>query len=92
MKLKASIMSQTKTYNSFLHIFATVRRRKLLVAVRVQSSLVATDIWSPSNWSERCSRTVCCQKTRIILKKRHGTFAGLSEESPRVSKTIDHHW
>ena len=67
--------------------FATVRRRKLLVAVRVQSSLIATDIWSPSNWSERCSRTVRCQKTRSISKNRYGTFVGVTEACSVVSKT-----
>ena len=67
--------------------YIAVRRRKLLATVRVQSSLVAMDIWSLSNWIKRCSRTVRCQKTRVILKNRYGTFVGVTEACSVVSKT-----
>ena len=67
--------------------YLAVRRRKLLATVRVKSSSTVTYIWSPSNWSKRCSRTICCQKTRIISKNRYGMFSGVTEASSRVSKT-----
>ena len=67
--------------------YVAVRRRKLLATVRVQSSIVVTYIWSPSNWSERCSRTVRCQKTRIISKNRYGMIVGVTEACSVVSKT-----
>ena len=62
---------------------ATVRRRKLLVAVRVQLSLVATDIWSSSNWSKRCSRTIRCQKTRTYLEEQIRNIYRTGREEPR---------
>ena len=66
--------------------YIAIRRKKLLATIRVKSSLVATDIWSPSNWSERCSRTVRCQKTRTISKNRYGTFSRTTEASSVVSE------
>ena len=66
--------------------YVAVRRRKLLATVRVKSSPIVTDIWSPSNWSERCSRTICYQKTRSISKNRYGTFSRATEASSVVSE------
>ena len=67
--------------------YVAVRRRKLLATVGVQSSLVAMDIWSPSNRSERCSRIIRWQKTKSISKNRYRIFSGVTEASSRVSKT-----
>ena len=66
--------------------YIAVRRRKLLATVRVESSIVVTYIWSPSNWSERCPRTIRCQKTRNIQKNRYGTFSRTTEASSVVSE------
>ena len=69
--------------------YIAVRKRKLLATVRVQSSLVAMDIWSPSNRSKRCSRIIRYQKTRSISKNRYVTFIGLVEKSPGGVETKD---
>ena len=80
-------MSQMKIYILFFMYYVAIRRRKLLATVRVELSIVVTYIWSPSNWSERCPRTIRCQKTRIISKNRYGMFVGVTKASSRVSKT-----
>ena len=67
--------------------YVAVKRRKLLATVIVKSSLIVTYIWSPSNWSEHCSRTVRHQKTRIISKNRYKMFVGTTKASSVVSKT-----
>ena len=92
VKLKASITSQTKTFNSFLHELRC-HKEKLLATVRVESSLTATDIWSPSNWSEHCSRTIRYQKARSISKNRYGTFSRATEASSVVSEAkVPYRW
>ena len=65
--------------------YIAVRKRKLLATVSVESSLTVTDIWSPSNRNEHCSRTIHYQKTRNILKNRYGTFSRTTEASSGVS-------
>ena len=66
--------------------YVAVRRRKLLATIRVQSKLIVTYIWSPSNRSERCSRTIRYQKTRSISKNRYRTFSRATEASSVVSE------
>ena len=54
--------------------YIAIRRRKLLATVRVQSSLIVMDIWSLSNWSECCSRTILPEDQNNLIEEIQNVF------------------